>query len=106
MDEDGLIVSIKLHNDHSGYVYLIEAENGLVKIGRTEDVERRLSSINSASPICVTLLHSEFVKDAVEMERVLHDRFQSKRMRGEWFRLSESDVDEAIHLLAEARSPV
>jgi hypothetical protein len=45
------------------------------------------------------LLHMFRCEDVRHTERVLHDLFRSKRIEGEWFALTESDVEwiKAIH---------
>ena len=80
-----------------GYVYLIgEIENsGRYKIGSTrgKSVANRLKQLQTGSS-------SElYVKDAVEtehpfkLEKMLHNHFKSSNLMGEWFELSESDVE-------------
>jgi hypothetical protein len=81
-----------------GYVYLIgEIENpGRYKIGSTrgKSVAKRLKQLQTGSS-------SElYVKDAVEtdhpfkLEKMLHNHFKSSNLIGEWFELSEDDVED------------
>ncbi|MFA6270687.1 MAG: terminase small subunit [Candidatus Paceibacterota bacterium] len=77
-------------------VYLILAENGLVKIGKTIDVERRFQSLNSMSPVDLKLVYVFDTLFGDELEEDLHARYETKRVKGEWFALTEKDVDEII----------
>lgn len=67
------------------FVYLIEAENGLVKIGKGQKVEDRVRSVRLHSPVRCRLIAAWF-GDA-EDERVLHEHFACARAHGEWFRM-------------------
>ena len=78
----------------SKFVYLIEAENGLVKIGISSNVQRRLSTLNTASPVELWILAYAQPPSAAKLEKKLHNTYSDKRVRGEWFRLSHADVAE------------
>lgn len=67
------------------FIYLIEAENGLVKIGKGQRVEDRVQSVRLHSPVRCRLI-AAWPGDA-EDERTLHEHFASARDHGEWFRL-------------------
>lgn len=94
---EGKVISIGLANgkrvrSHE-YLYLIRAENGLIKIGYSEDVQRRYSLLNTASPIALELLWFMESARARLIEAELHQRFASKRVRGEWFAIGDEDVE-------------
>lgn len=76
----------------SNYIYLMQAANGLIKIGMTYHPQRRLEAINGASPMEVKLLCVFSDSLAETSERELHAYFADKRVRGEWFALSDADV--------------
>lgn len=75
-----------------GFVYLMQEENGLCKIGRATDTNQRLGSVRTDSPNRVDLLHDFFSADYKEAEKKLHERFATKRIRGEWFSLNSDDI--------------
>ena len=77
-------------------VYLIRAENGLVKIGKTANIESRFSTLNHASPIDLELVHVFDTLFGDELEEELHALYDDRRIKGEWFRLSDQDVREII----------
>lgn len=77
-------------------VYLIGPRGGPVKIGITDNIASRRSTLNVGNPqYLYVLLQHEFASqdEAIRAETELHWRFRGKHIRGEWFQLSESDVD-------------
>lgn len=74
-----------------GFVYLLRAENGLCKIGRSQDPDARLGTFG-VFPIAVTLIHRIETNDMVWLERHLHRFFAEFRVRGEWFGLSQMQL--------------
>ena len=75
------------------FVYFI-AGAGLIKIGFTTDLDRRLNEIQSLSPVRVWLIHS--FPGGYAHERELHRMFAPHRKWGEWF--AEKPVLEWISL--------
>lgn len=75
-----------------GHVYLIEC-NGAYKIGIAKNLKARITSMQSGSPLPLTLVHSIKTKSMEVLETELHNRFASKRIDREWFRLGTADVE-------------
>lgn len=68
-----------------GYVYFLHAPSvGLVKIGRSIDVERRLSEVRLISPVPLQLLW--YTNGGAAAEARYHQRWAHLREHGEWFR--------------------
>lgn len=86
-------VAVKPMKRKARIVYLICAANGLVKIGKTSDIVRRLNTLNTMSPIDLELLGVVASDCASEIEGALHTKFSDKRIKGEWFALTSSDID-------------
>lgn len=87
---------IRVHKarDRSGFVYLIQAPDGSFKIGRSKNVRDRVKTFNVKLPFDVEFLHLIETEDMYALEKSLHRRFASKRLRGsEFFQLSSRDVD-------------
>lgn len=75
-------------------VYLIrEGFRGLVKIGIAKHPQKRLSSIQTACPQDIELVGYVESSRPKQLERELHRRFHHKHYRGEWFELSQDDID-------------
>ena len=74
-----------------GYVYL--AKHGRdFKIGRSNDVSRRRREISLLLPQELEHVHIIETDDPEGIEGYWHRRFEARRLRGEWFRLSADDV--------------
>lgn len=95
---DGKVVSVGLANGkrvrNDEYIYLVRAENGLIKIGYSEDVQRRFNLLNTSSPVALELLWFLKSARARAIEAKLHNLYASKRIRGEWFALTIDDVEQ------------
>ena len=79
--------------DLIGFVYLIrESFKGLVKIGRTRDLARRMEGIVTSCPQDITLIGAIYVNDCYKLELDLHKEYESKRYKKEWFSLTDEDV--------------
>jgi hypothetical protein len=74
-----------------GEVYLFKSGRHY-KIGKTKDSVRRGSEIRIQLPERLDLVHSIKTDDPSGVEAYWHKRFESKRMKGEWFDLNPSDV--------------
>jgi hypothetical protein len=74
-----------------GYVYLLRSEHGH-KIGRTRQIEQRMSAFGLQLPFPVELIHTIACEDMYQAERELHNRFAHLRINGEWFNLSLEHV--------------
>ena len=68
---------------------MIDKNTGYYKIGRSVNPKKRERTLQSEKPTIEMLFnHDARVYD----EKHLHDMFQEKRVRGEWFDLSGSDL--------------
>lgn len=72
-------------------VYVIEmGDTGIYKIGLSCSPAQRFLNLNLPYPIKVICIIR--TPDAAKLEHKMHAKFKSKRMRNEWFRLSEDDL--------------
>lgn len=72
--------------------YLMKDTNtGCTKIGKSADPRFRESTLQSEKPTI------ELYKVcAFNVEKELHNKYKDKRVRGEWFRLSENEISEIV----------
>lgn len=78
-----------------GSVYMLLLKIGKekrYKIGKSILVERRQSEVSIALPEDTSLVHEIRTDDAYGIEAYWHKRFNDKRTKGEWFKLTLSDV--------------
>jgi hypothetical protein len=77
------------------YVYVIKDVDisGYYKIGRTTDLYTRLSTFEVKLPFEIEVIAILQCGNAIQLERELHRRFASKRVKGEWFNLSTDDLE-------------
>ena len=74
--------------DRDGLVYFVEAGvGGPIKIGWTQDIDRRIAELQTANAHKLTLLGT--VPGTMDREAALHARFSHLRLEAEWFRNSE-----------------
>lgn len=78
----------------SGYVYLAECA-GRFKIGRSRNPKKREAALNGG-PDKVRIIHVIETNNSVLTEQIFHHRYASKRLSGEWFSLSSSEVGEIM----------
>lgn len=77
--------------EENGSVYLYKSGRHY-KIGRTNDLKRRDREIRLQLPVQAELIHRIITDDPVGIEKYWHNRFAEKRLNGEWFNLSTSDL--------------
>jgi hypothetical protein len=83
----------------AGYVYLFRLGE-FHKIGRSADVAARATAFSSM-PHGFAIVHHFFCNDSGRTERQLHARYADCRAAGEWFRLSEEQVEHVCSLQDE-----
>jgi hypothetical protein len=95
--------SAAIDPDHS-FLYVIKADNGLVKIGRTSNPNARLAQLQSKSPTPLTFAWIGAPKaDVIAIERDAHAMLDKYRRNGEWFEVSPDAAVGAIHSVAYRR---
>ena len=77
-------------------VYFVMATNGLIKIGRTKNVEQRMSHIATHSPLDIMLMFTLDGDDWGRTELAIHEYFEKYRIKGEWFLIPADELREFI----------
>lgn len=82
------------------YVYLVKLRKAdIYKIGVAVNVESRICSMETDCPFEIEVVYAKQSPDARGVERALHNLYINKRIRREWYRLTQSDVDTIKHIL-------
>ena len=75
---------------------------GLVKVGRTSDLETRMRSLyNSSTPVPFECFYACEVDDSKEAERRIHNAFNANRVnqKREFFRINPESIREVLKLI-------
>lgn len=79
------------YNSPTKIYVMIDKNTGLYKIGRSKNPTIREKTLQSEKPTIELMLYwSGFVND----EKILHDKYSDKRVRGEWFSLNYIDIED------------
>ena len=82
--------------DKSGYIYLLEAETGETKIGRTKKLDERVRHFTTKLPMDLRVIYYVETDNSYTLEEALHNQYVSKRARGEWFNLNDEDIQDIV----------
>ena len=85
------------HRIIQGYVYIVKMGE-YYKVGKTLDMTCRMGEY-TLLPIEPEIVFCKKVEDYTQGERTLHEQYAEKRVRGEWFKLSDSDIKKAKKLI-------
>jgi hypothetical protein len=89
-------------------LYIFEADNGLIKIGKALHALERLDNLNAASPIEIRLVARFRVPNALayKLEHICHAELAEHLARGkEWFRISTVEAYELVAAVIRANLP-
>lgn len=79
-------------NDDSDYVYLmVNSDTGYIKIGTSKKPKHREKTLQSQEPRIGIIALWECNK---KIEKELHEKFKTQRLRGEWFNLRFHELKE------------
>lgn len=73
-------------------VYILKTGKNLYKIGKTQDLQKRITSYHTHLPILFRIVRQYPAQNMTALEESLHVIFQHKRIKGEWFELSHDDI--------------
>jgi len=75
-----------------GFIYILRADNNLYKIGRAKRVDERVKQLGLILPYELEIVASFETDDMYLAEKQLHNGYRDRRIRGEWFALTDFDV--------------
>ena len=75
-----------------GVIYVFKL-NGCYKIGSSKNIKERIKHFECSLPGKMETIFIANVKDYLSVEKFLHRKFKDKRVRREWFNLSEADIE-------------
>lgn len=82
----------------NGWIYLI-TDGEAVKIGlTTASVEKRNSQHQTGNPRKIETIYQFWADDVHAVEAELHQQFADKRLSGEWFSLTDDEIDDIVEL--------
>ena len=98
--------------DNKNVVYIVTTEykeaQGQYKIGKTQDLQKRLSTLNTSDKHEVIYNTSCKTKKKMDLlEQIVHDRLESKRIEPnkEWFE-SEEDAEDFVKVIEECKKVI
>lgn len=91
LSQEKISQSTKQKVENHGYVYVIKSEIGY-KIGRSITKKRPEKLSEVLLPIEMKIVLMVKVKDYIESEAILHGIYDEKRIKGEWFKLTDDDI--------------
>jgi predicted GIY-YIG superfamily endonuclease len=73
-------------------VYILNTGKNLYKIGKTQDLHKRLAAYHTHLPVMFRVIRQYAALNMTDLEESLHIVFQHKRVKGEWFELNNDDL--------------
>lgn len=86
--------NLLLQDNHGalGYVYVLKSDSGHYKIGKTANPDDRIETFEIKLPMEVKYLVLIQSHNYHRLEALLHRQYRHKRINGEWFNLSPTDL--------------
>jgi hypothetical protein len=84
-----------------GYIYLLKCGE-YFKIGKSQRLRQRLDHFQTVYPHHLEVVVTARVAGVDAIERQLHQQYQAKRHKGEWFTLAQQDVTDIVEMLKAA----
>jgi len=80
-------------------VYFIKAQNSLIKIGFTNNIEYRMNTLKTMSPLKLELLGTW--PGNRKLETIIHQNLKPYRQHGEWFAFNSGFIEKLKIALGE-----
>lgn len=99
----GKVVTTTYERKTRSSLYLLYSA-GYYKIGVTLDssIGNRLKQLQIGNPNVITLIASTgTISSAYELEKALHSKYKDNRVRGEWFTLTDDELQYVLKVINE-----
>lgn len=90
---DNKQIKRKRRLEEIGFIYILKSKYGC-KIGKSRELEKRLNLFDVKLPFKIECILTVQTKEYHTKEKILHERYASKHLDGEWFQLDENDIIE------------
>src|SRR5579864_3215799 len=86
------------------YIYLLRGTNGYYKIGITQNIQIRLTTLNSDNPDSISVIRARIIANAPLLEQELHAKYTEFRTKNgsEWFKLTNDQVLDICTMIHKA----
>lgn len=91
-EEQPPVIGEATSSPRGGYVYVLKSAYGF-KVGRTRNIPNRMRSFGVHLPIFYSIPFCVWFDDHINAETNYHRIFAEKHINGEWFDLSDADID-------------
>ena len=85
-------VDLGRNKDSKGVYMIYNAEEEVVKIGISKDVDDRISQMQTANAAELEKIAFWDVKHAAKAEEMIHNRLFDDKVNGEWFSVEDTDI--------------
>lgn len=85
-----------------GYLYIIRLKgHHIYKLGVSRNPRRRIKDIAASNPFDIETKFLKFYKDVYQLEKLVLDRVELNKIKGEWFYSYEDDIEMMVELLKD-----
>jgi hypothetical protein len=110
-EPEGNVIALPLANRETietesapQFLYIIaEDDLGPCKIGISNNVDLRLTALQTGNPRRLTVFGRMECGDATALEEIAHEALEEFRLSGEWFDVPTQRVEDVINMLAWGR---
>ena len=89
----------------NGCLYIIHLEGtDYYKIGVSQNPERRIRDLQSATPFNIISLYCEYYRGVYEIEECIHELIKENYVKSEWFKLEFEQVYDLLKKISEDKT--
>ena len=86
---------------HKRYVYLLKTDDNRYKIGVSVNVERRIKQLQTGCSDRIMVVDTFLSKFPFKLESALHRKYESSKINGEWYLLTNESVSEFQNICSQ-----